>query len=242
MKGRWSRRRAGLVAITERREQSPERTAAAMLLHRRFPPEERVLPTEFGNAIRSFETHPRARYHLDGIAVWPHIASMLTDAERDDLEESTTYVAFWVNALTLVAVGGTALFVDRLWHRPGGVVETVLVEAAASVTTLSLVWLMYRQAISAAVRWGDPVRAAFDIHRLELYGSLGLRRPTTQKDDEVLGTAVNRLIWFAEPLDDELRSPPGVSAAGGLPGAVSRDGEAPGVDRDAVGSVATSSD
>lgn len=187
---------------------SPERTAAAMELHRRFPASERhVLPTEFGNVIRAFETHPRRRYGMDGIAIWPRISTKLSDGERTELEEVTTDFAFWLNTLAVVAVGGALLFVERPWHPPGGALQTALIELCViGATGLACLWT-YRQAIAAAVRWGDPVRAAFDVHRLELYDDLGLARPATRKDDVISGDAVSRMLWFAEPIPDALRAP-----------------------------------
>ena len=165
MKARWAARRALLVEVSSANDPSAERTAAATELNRRFPASERLLPTKFGNAIRSFETHPRSRYHLDGIAIWPRLSGLLAEGERSELDDATTDLAFWVNGLTLVTIGGAVLFLERLWHRPGGSLETIGVELAVIVVTTLLVWFMYRQAVSAAIRWGDPVRAAFDVHR-----------------------------------------------------------------------------
>ena len=143
---------------------------------------------------------------MDGIAVWPRISAMLTDGERTELEEATTDIAFWLNGLTVIATGGVLLFAERLWHPPGSAIETVLIELCVVAFTGFAVWWTYRQAIAAAVRWGDPVRAAFDVHRLQLYDTLGMARPATRKDDEAAGEAVARLLWFAEPIPEPLRA------------------------------------
>jgi hypothetical protein len=208
MIGHWVRRRRHLQSICAAREadQSVLNRAAAEL-QRRFPAhEDNTLPTRFGNAVRAFETHPRRRYGLDGIAVWPRIASMLTESERKDLDEATTDLAFWVNALVVILVGGIVVFLERLWHPPGGLVSTFALEAAIAAATSLAAAFVYWQAIAAAVRWGDPVRAAFDVHRLQLYDVLGMQRPSTAAEDGVSGEAVNRLLHFAEPIPDALRS------------------------------------
>jgi hypothetical protein len=207
MKKRWIQRRAHLLRLRDG-PPSPERTAAARRLERRFPASEaNVLPTELGNAIRAFETHPRLRYGLDGIAVWPRVSALLTDGERTELEDAETDLAFWLNAMAVVTGGGIVLFGERLWHTPGGLVETLAIELAVVVATVVLVWFMYRQAITAADRWGDPVRAAFDVHRFGLYDTFGLRRPTNSDEDVEIGNALNRLIAFAEPIPNPLRAP-----------------------------------
>ena len=52
------------------------------------------------------------------------------------------------------------------------VVELAVIGAVAAIS----IW-MYRQAITAATGWGELVRAAFDIHRLEVYDRLACDGP-----------------------------------------------------------------
>lgn len=208
-KGRWIRDRGRLVEIKAHPDPSQERTDAARDLTMRFPPwDDLVLPTELGNVIRAFETHPRERYGLEGIAMWPRITSLLSDDERSELDDVSTDIAFWLNSLTIVAIAGLLLFAERLWHRPGGAIATVLVECAVVAVVAGLGVWMYRQSISAAIRWGEPVRAAFDMHRLEFYDRLGMKRPTDQQDDLDYGTAVNRMLAFGVALPDGVRVAP----------------------------------
>jgi hypothetical protein len=208
---RWVRARAQLTEIKKQKERSPERTQAVRQLTERFPPEDRlVLPTELGNVIRAFENHPRERYGLDGIPVWPLVVTMLSEGERSELEETTTDVAFWLNSLVVVVVAGSVLFAERLWHPPGDSIETALIELAIAAAVIGMVTWMYRQLIGAAIGWGKPVRAGFDVHRLELYDRVGVKRPHTREDDVAAGKAVNRMLAFAEPIPLRWRAtPPG---------------------------------
>jgi hypothetical protein len=208
-KERWQRDRQRLVELKGQPEPSPERTQAARALSERYPVwPDLVLPTELGNVIRAFETHPRDRYNLEGIAIWPRITSLLSEQERAELDDVSTDIAFWLNGLTVVLIGGLLLFAERLWHRPGGWLATVLVEIAIlTVVAVLAVW-MYREAISAAIRWGEPVRAAFDMHRFELFERLGLRSPGSKDEDIEFGTAVNRMLAFGVPLPDAVRAAP----------------------------------
>jgi hypothetical protein len=209
---RWIPDRQRLVSITQDPERSNQRTRAAVDLHRLFTADDDlVLPTKLGNVIRAFETHPRLRYGLDGIAIWPRIALMLSDGERAEIEDAATDFAFWVNSLVVAGVCGAVLFAERLWHRPAGALAAVVVVMAIPLTTALLCMWMYRQAVSAAIRWGDPVRAAFDVHRLDLYDKLGVRRPTTNEEERRAARAINRLLLFAEPVPNALRAMSGVS-------------------------------
>ena len=220
-RSRWQAAREHLIEMRDQpigldasQEQKSRRTNAAEQLTSRFPPESRmVLPTELGNVIRAFEQHPRERYGLDGINTWPNIVTMLTESERADLDEKTTDVAFWVNSLTVVVLGGALLFVERLWHPPGELMQTATIELAIAGSVAGLGVWMYRQLIGAAARWGEPVRAAFDMHRLELYDRLGIRRPYTQHEYVEAGRAINRLLAFGEPLPLKWRAAPTTSDA-----------------------------
>jgi hypothetical protein len=203
---RWIRDRHRLLEIKSQPAPSKERTRAATDLTTRFPPEDRlVLPTELGNVIRAFEMHPRERYGLDGIAIWPCIEAILSEEERPEIDEVTTDVAFWLNSLFIFGVFGSLLFAERLWHRPGGAISTIAVEIAVVASVSVICAFMYRQLINAAIRWGNPVRAAFDVHRLELFDRLGVRRPGTRDEDIEVGRAITRMLAFGEPLPASLR-------------------------------------
>jgi hypothetical protein len=133
---------------------------------------------------------------------------LLEDSETSELEEATTDVAFWLNSLVTVVAAGVLLLVERLWQLGDDPIEGILVELAIAVTVVALVTWMYRQLVAAASRWGEPVRAAFDVHRLELYDKYGVRRPQTAREDLKVGEAINRLIVFGDPLPEEWRAAP----------------------------------
>lgn len=186
---------------------SAERTKDALRLHRSFPAKrDSVLPTEFGNVVRSFETHPRRRYCIDGITVWPRIQMLLGDQEQQQFVDATTDVMFFANIQVLVIPTGLLLAVNAAIRAPtfvGAVVRC----GAILLTTVIAYALAWRATIGPAQRWGLPVRAAFDLHRLELYDRLGVKTPTTVEEDRVIGKALSRMLLYAEPIPDECRRP-----------------------------------
>lgn len=140
--GRWQREFDALQAALAG-DPSPARTKAALALRRRFPARrDAVLPTRFGNAVRSFETHGRMRYGLDGIAAWPRIAFLLSDSEREQVEEAQTDVAMFLNVAVVAVATAAALTVDRLQYASGDG------QAAGQV---ALTWL-----VALMVYWGCP--------------------------------------------------------------------------------------
>jgi hypothetical protein len=52
------------------------------------------------------------------------------------------------------------------------------------------------------------VRAAYDLHRLELYEQLGLKRPRTAAEERVIARSANRAASFGEELVGAVRNNP----------------------------------
>lgn len=203
--GHWQEQYDARTRLLEE-DASPERTRAAIELNRCFPAlRTSVLPTRFGNAVRSFETHGRNRYGLDGISAWPRISMLLSDSEREQVSEAQTDAAFFLNIAVMSIVAAAALSLDLLWHPPGSDVLLIGSLAIVALSGAVVYWGAYRAATAAAMRWGSPVRAAYDLHRLELYEQLGLRAPYNQAHERAIARAVNRLLLFGEPIPDAFR-------------------------------------
>lgn len=208
MTGHWTaefkRREAALEG-----PKSDERTRAARELNRYFPWRvQRILPTRLGNAIRAFETHSNMRYGLDGVTAWTRIEGLLKDTEIEAIADAQSDVAFFLNLAVLVPLGAAFVLVDLLIHPPG----SPLAQVALALTTVAIgvvvTGLLYRALVAAAVRWGMPVRAAFDMHRLELYAQLGLKSPRTDVQERNIAKAATRMMLYGEPLDESVREKP----------------------------------
>jgi hypothetical protein len=185
---------------------SEARTRAARELNRYFPwRREIILPTRLGNAIRSFETHPNKRYGLDGVTAWPRIAMLLSDAEREDITEAESDLAFFLNLTALVPLVTLAVVADIVAHPPSSPYGEALLILAALLAGAGLTWSLYQASVGAAVRWGMPVRAVFDMHRLELYAQLGLMGPRSDVEERTVARAATRCMLYGEELDEAVR-------------------------------------
>ena len=121
-------------------------------------------------------------------------------------EDATTDVMFFVNIQVLAAPVGLLLLANAAARASG--IPSVVVRCGLILLATALVCLLaWRASIGAARRWGTPVRAAFDLHRLEVYDRLGVKTPTTREEDEVFGRAMSRMLLFAEPIPDACRKP-----------------------------------
>jgi hypothetical protein len=196
------RQRAAFDKLTRQRKQREDaelRRVAAWRLDLYFPPEEDLLPTRLGNAIRAFELHSWKRYGLDSIGGWPRVERLLSEQERELLEDAQTEVAFFVNSSLAAVFAGTLLFADWIALRARAV------EDLWWLAPLALGYLFYRGGVEAATRWGDEVRSCMDMHRLTMYEKLGLRVPATNAEERELARAVNRFFLFGNQIDDRFR-------------------------------------
>jgi hypothetical protein len=188
------------------------RQRAKQALAEEFPARcDQLLPTAFGNAVRSFERHPRARWGLNGPVVWPRIELLLNEQQTDLQSSARTDVAFFVNFSLLASVAGVLFTIDWIWHTPLSRTLSWLLLAIPFVVA----WLAYRAAVNSAVRWGEDVRAAFDMHRLEMYRRLGVQLPRTHAQEIVIARAVNRCLAYGDPLPGAVRHVEQVSSGTG---------------------------
>jgi hypothetical protein len=147
------------------------RAWAAWQLDRRYPgSHDRVLPTAFGNATRASEDYIFGRWGLDYAAIWPRIETLLNEEERVLLDEGDTEVAFFVN-LSLVSF--LIAVVSVAWVASNYDSAALAVVGGCLLTMLFFNYL----AVEAAIRLGQRVRAAVDLHRLAMYRGLGLSVP-----------------------------------------------------------------
>jgi hypothetical protein len=192
--------------------------AAWRQLDRYFPDDEtRLLPTRFGNALRAWEDYSYNRWGLDAIPFWAHVEPLLSDQEQRLHEDARTDVAFFVNSSLAAVVVGVVLIADGITNTPIGWAWAWLY-----LVPFFLAYLIYRFSIDAGQRWGVEIKASLDLHRLEVYDRLGVRRPTSFTDErKTIAPALNRFFLYAMPLSDDLwaaspEQPTGATATKGV--------------------------
>jgi hypothetical protein len=140
-------------------------------IHLRYPlptqPGE-VMPTRFGNILRSAELYPRDRYGIDTAVTWPRLYQVLPDRQVAQLAAARGAVDLLVTTSVLAALfaligGGHLLATGAQWWR-----FLLCFWAATAVA-----WLTYLGALAAAATYGQLIRTAFDVHRGELLTQLG---------------------------------------------------------------------
>ncbi len=175
--------------------------AAWRRLDRYFPDDpSRLLPTRFGNVLRAWEDYSYNRWGLDAIPFWARVEPLLSDQEQRLHEDARTDVAFFVNSSLAAVVVGLVLIADAITNEPIGSAWAWLY-----VVPFLVAYLVYRFSIDAGQRWGVEIKASLDLHRLEVYERLGMRRPTSFTDERTtIAPALNRFFLYAKPLSDDL--------------------------------------
>jgi hypothetical protein len=128
----------------------------------------RILPTQLGNALRSFEDSAGKQYGLDAITIAPHLHLVAPDRHRnymtDTREDMDSIIRICTVGLIATALTIGFLLTKGLW------LLWALVPYAIS-------YLAYRGAVSAARGYGSVIRTVIDLNRFRLYGELGLDPP-----------------------------------------------------------------
>ncbi|MER5194379.1 hypothetical protein ACWD3J_08900 [Streptomyces sp. NPDC002755] len=121
-----------------------------------IPPAGRTLATRVGNVLRAAETEPLDKYGLDAMVLWPHLWAVLPDGLRQDLAAARRRVD-----------GATAA---GLW---GLLLLPAVVRTPWALLTLPFVYVMWCGVLPGVCReFGVLVKAAFDLHRWDVYRAL----------------------------------------------------------------------
>lgn len=121
-----------------------------------LPRADRMLPTRLGNILCAAETDPLDKYGLDTLILWPHLWNVLPEVLRLDLAAARRHVD------GVVAAG--------VW---GLLLLPAVVRTPWALLALPFVYVMWCGVLPGAGReFGVLVRAAFDLHRFDVYRAL----------------------------------------------------------------------
>jgi len=163
--------------------------------------EEYLLPTPFGNVLRSFEIYPRFMYGIEAIDGWGRLLSVIPKAYIELIDAAKAQVDFWVNLsiifillqveyIVIASINGMAL---QWWI----VILFVLLGTIAPL-----------RATSSAKEWGDFVKSAFDVYRFDLLDTLGFDTPKNREEEKTLWKKYSQAIIYRLPdLLPELKKP-----------------------------------
>lgn len=181
-----------------------------------------ILPTRFGNVMRSFEDYPNRQYGIAAITIWPRLIGKIDKDYAATIGDSKIALDFMMNGAALSGLFTLLLIVIGLFYQAPLNDRRAFVVWLIEVALFGfLSHLLYRGAINRAAAYGQQVKAAFDLYRWELLKQLGYSRtPTTPADERLLWENISRFLIYGAPPKQRARLANytvGTSATDGTP-------------------------
>jgi len=154
--------------------------------------EDLLLPTSFGNTVRSFEEYPLLMYGIESITGWSRLHAVVPKDYRQILSGMRSSMDFWMNLwfLSFVVSGEYLYLAARIGdlHYPWVLLALVVFAFLTS-------W----QSRVAAEQWGEWVKGAFDVFLPALCKELGYLRPQDSEDERAFWIKFSQAITYRNP-------------------------------------------
>ncbi len=190
-----------LQEAVERRieEVRAQRAVLHFRLSRYFPQHAVLAPTRLGNAMRAIDTYSRPRYGLDLATIWPRLQSLLPAETLSWLGQAGTAFELMITLSALSALFGVALgvYLAVISSSP----QAAAVSAIVLAGSLGLSWVCYRNAVEAAVAYGERVRSTVDLHRFRVLEAMRLPQPESLAEEELQWRRVCGLLDRSDRAD-----------------------------------------
>lgn len=164
------------------------------LLSEEFPDkEEYLLPTPFGNVLRSFEIYPRVMYGLEAIDGWGRLLAVIPKEYTELIDSAKSQVDFWVN-MGLVMILLQIEYVSLTYIFGNGVLNWWVILLFIVLGTIPPM-----RATSAAREWGDLIKSAFDMFTPVMREALGFNIPKGRDEEKSQWTRFSQAIIYRLP-------------------------------------------
>ncbi len=154
--------------------------------------EELILPTPFGNVLRSFEIYPRVMYGLDSIDAWGRLLAVIPKDYIDLIDTARAQVDFWINL-------GVIFILLQIEYIVLAFITKTPLQWWVVILFITLGTIAPLRATSSAREWGDFVKSAFDVYRFNLLESLGIDAPKDREEERRLWTKYSQAIIYRLP-------------------------------------------
>jgi hypothetical protein len=164
-----------------------------------YPKPASVLPTDFGNVVRSFENYAYRQYRIAAVPLWPRFRAKLDSGYAASIDEAKSHVDMSLNLSLLSGVLFLhVLFLGIVFPAPSQTWQWI----AKLIVTAVAARVMYRVAVARTMDWGNLVRGAFDLYRFDVLKALGFRQePRTLEDERKLWGRISRQYGYGDRVD-----------------------------------------
>jgi hypothetical protein len=170
-----------------------KRNSLMRQLAEEFPDkEEFLLPTPFGNVLRSFEIYPRVMYGLEAIYGWGRLLAIIPKDYLELIDAAKAQVDFWAN-LGLVFILLQVEYVGLVYVF-GHSLNLWVVALFVVLGTIAPL-----RATSSSREWGDFVKSAFDMFTPKMREELGFELPKNRDEESRQWTSFSQAIIYRKP-------------------------------------------
>ncbi|HVE71236.1 MAG TPA: hypothetical protein VNI54_07695 [Thermoanaerobaculia bacterium] len=178
-----------------------------------YPKLASVLPTDFGNRVRSFENYAYRQYNIAAVPLWPRFRAKLDSGYAASIDDAKSHVDLSLNLSLLSGILFLLILFLGVLFGPVNAPQWVAKLAGTAFTA----WVMYRVAVDRSMDWGNLVRGAFDLYRSDVLKALGFRQePRTLEEERELWAEISRQYGYGDPVDGtidlEFRDAPAIAA------------------------------
>lgn len=186
-----------------------ELRSVASELDRSFATLESVKATTLGNVIESYNYYSYKRYRIESEVFWPRLQKVIIEEFKNVLADQKTLLDFALTMATLAAVYVVLAGLIGPWLSFALWFWTVLCLAGSLAA-----YVFYALAVRVARQFGDLVRSAFDLFRLDLIQALGCVRPVDIEAERALWKQLSILVVYGEGFDNfPIQPEPGATHA-----------------------------
>lgn len=153
----------------------------------------RIRPTRLGNIVESYNDYPDSRYGMSGVLFWPRLVQVTPESYNTVIQDKKAYLDFslaMANSATVTAVLIPAYGPWLNGDVPG------YIWFIASLLAAIVAGLSYEMAVPAAKEFGNTLRAACDLFRLDLMDALNRPRPENLEAERGQWTELHQLAAY----------------------------------------------
>jgi len=163
-----------------------------------------VLPTRLGNTVRSFETYPDRQYGMEAIVLWPRLIAKIDKDYASAIDDAKMGLDFMLNCCVLSCISAALIIaVGVAYALPMASPPAFIGWLLTILALAALGRVFYGCSLTAASAWGEMVKGAFDLYRVDLLAPLGYTRaPTTKRQERTLWDNISlQMLYGADKVD-----------------------------------------
>lgn len=185
-------------------DQEREKLLAEHELTRQYPSSPgAILPTKLGNVMRASEDYPYKIWGIDSIHMWPRLIAVIPEGQTKLLLDAQTAFNFLLNISFLSTIFSLEclLWLGSLWVYPMPFIPQFPIRALLFAVSSAIIarWV-YWGSLSSARWWGELIRTAFDLYRIDLLRQMKVNlpnQPVTFDEERVIWEFVQESTFYA---------------------------------------------